>query len=354
MGKKVFANGMEIAHQSGDAKVVAAFPDVCMSPPAPPAGPVPVPYPDSSKASDLKQGTKTVKIGGKPAAVKDSYYQTSPLGDEAATRSFGGSLLTHGITGKTYFAAHSMNVMMEGKPVARHLDLTTSNHSSYPGGTPPFPNLSEMHQLALTRVEEGKCPCCGKKECPAAFKDGEEPLSMKEAMGLDPKGPNYNPKKAEGYRLLRSAKRTECTCKGKAFPSPPCDVFREPDKERTSRIEGRWDESRGDYRKWHLKSHGIELKDRSHFLDIMMAKHSDTDLQAMIAAGKLPRAERANNPMWRRLAKMEQEADAASRINHLTPKKYGGCPDNPGNLQPMQTLCSVCQEIDQFMTDDQW
>jgi uncharacterized Zn-binding protein involved in type VI secretion len=96
MGKKVFANGMEIAHRAGDGKVMAAFPDVCLSPPPPPAGPVPVPYPNTSFAKDLRDGSTTVKIGGKPIALAgQSYYQTSPLGNEAATRNFGGAVLTH-------------------------------------------------------------------------------------------------------------------------------------------------------------------------------------------------------------------------------------------------------------------
>ncbi|WP_430384237.1 PAAR-like domain-containing protein [Archangium violaceum] len=87
-----------------------------MSPPPPPAGPVPVPYPNTSFSRDMKQGTKRVTINGKPVMLRDqSFYATSPLGNEAATRNFGGSLVTHTITGKTYFTSWSMDVLMEGK-----------------------------------------------------------------------------------------------------------------------------------------------------------------------------------------------------------------------------------------------
>lgn len=131
MANEVFANGNEIACKSGDDKVVAAFPDVCLSPPSPPAGPIPVPYPNSSFSKDMKEGSKTVKIDGKEVMLKDqSFYKTSPLGDEAATKSFGGGVVSHVITGKTYFVAWSMDVKMEGLNVVRHLDLTTSNHAS--------------------------------------------------------------------------------------------------------------------------------------------------------------------------------------------------------------------------------
>lgn len=136
MGNEVFANGNEIACKSGDGKVIAAFPDVCLSPPSPPAGPIPVPYPDTSFSKDMKNGSKTVKIDGKEVMLKDkSFYKTSPLGNEAATKSLGAGVVSHVITGKTYFVAWSMDVKFEGKNVDRHIDLTTSNHASPMGDT---------------------------------------------------------------------------------------------------------------------------------------------------------------------------------------------------------------------------
>lgn len=130
MGCDVFANNNEISCKEGGNKVIAEFPDVCMSPPSPPAGPIPVPYPDTSFSKDMKNGSKTVKIKGGEVMLKDkSFYKTSPLGDEAATRSFGANVITHTITGKTYFVAWSMDVKFEGQNVDRHLDLTTSNHN---------------------------------------------------------------------------------------------------------------------------------------------------------------------------------------------------------------------------------
>src|SRR5436309_15035563 len=109
MSNEVYANCNAIACKSGDDKVIASFPDVCLSPPSPPAGPIPVPYPDTSFSKDMQNGSKTVKIGGQEIMLKDqSFYKTSPLGDEAATRTFGGSVVTHVITGKTYFNAWSM------------------------------------------------------------------------------------------------------------------------------------------------------------------------------------------------------------------------------------------------------
>jgi len=139
MGCEVYANGNEIACKAGDNKVIAEFPDVCLSPPSPPAGPVPVPYPNTSFSKDMQNGSKTVKIKSKEVMLKDkAFYKTSPLGNEAATRTFGANAITHVITGKTYFIAWSMDVKFEGQNVDRHFDLTTSNHASQPGGTGPM------------------------------------------------------------------------------------------------------------------------------------------------------------------------------------------------------------------------
>jgi uncharacterized Zn-binding protein involved in type VI secretion len=192
MGKKVFANGMEIAHKAGDGKVIAAFPDVCLSPPSPPAGPVPIPYPNTSMASDLQSGSKKVMIGGKPLALKgQSYFATSPLGDEAATRSFGGGVVSHSITGKTYFQAASMDVTVEGKAVCRHLDITTSNHASEPGNeSVPLPEAESQapglagkkdakwgHKRGVTRHDcRGNHSWeCNKAECPDCWQPPCEP-----------------------------------------------------------------------------------------------------------------------------------------------------------------------------------
>ena len=237
MGKNVFANGMEIAHKAGAGKVIAAFPDVCLSPPPPPTGPLPVPYPVTSFAKDLQAGSSSVKIGGKPLALKgQSFYKSSPLGNEAATRNFGAAVITHTIVGKTYFQASSMNVMVEGKPVCRHLDITTSNHASYPGSTPPGANL-EAIALAKARIANGKCPCCGKgAHMGDAVDVSAPPMNLTEWYGKRlpqkyPNQPKLGQMAIELKQLLADAKArpNPCpTCKSKntrILPKPPCDVF---------------------------------------------------------------------------------------------------------------------------------
>lgn len=155
MGCDVYANCDEIACKAGSGKVIAAFPDVCLSPPSPPAGPIPVPYPDTSFSKDMLNGSKTVKIKGQEVMLKDqSFYKTAPLGDEAATQGLGAGVITHVITGKTYFNMWSMDVIFEGQNVDRHTDITTSNHASLPGNeSVPTPNLGMMAPTGPIELE---------------------------------------------------------------------------------------------------------------------------------------------------------------------------------------------------------
>ena len=126
----------------------------------------------------MKKGSKTVKIKNKEVMLKDqSFYKTSPLGNEAATRSFGANLVTHVITGKTYFVMWSMDVKFEGKNVDRHMDLTTSNHGSPPPGTPPKDELEKKDIPVPVTDEKEKCPVCDKGTNPTP---GETPAYVTE------------------------------------------------------------------------------------------------------------------------------------------------------------------------------
>lgn len=291
MGRKVFANGMEIAHKAGMAKVIAAFPDVCLTPPGPPAGPIPVPYPNTSFAKDLKQGTKKVSIGRKPASLQNmSHYASPVIGDEAATKSFGGSVITFTITGKTHFQAFSMDVMMEGKPVDRHLDITTSNHMAMmPGSTPPMVSTETMSiggGGGGGKEDEPKCDCCGKAAHSEAQANGEE-ISENDF---------YSPKPAKGekphFSIEAEAFLKEVRagpCKNLLPPAKPskktkCNKYYVTTPAEKRRIESQWD----DYKPKYYRKF------------------------------KVPRS---------------------TPVGHRVPKSGGGCPTGPGNLTPVPPGC---------------
>ncbi len=141
MGKEVFANMMEISCKASTGKVIAAFPDVCFTPPQTPATPpgVPIPYPNTSLASDTDKGTKKVKIKGKEVGMKNKSEYKKSSGDEAGAAPKKG-VVTSKTSGKVYFNSWSMNVKVEGGNVCRMLDTVTANHAgSMPGNTPPWP-----------------------------------------------------------------------------------------------------------------------------------------------------------------------------------------------------------------------
>jgi hypothetical protein len=145
----VGVNSMSVVH-AGSNGISTAFPDVCKTP-APPAPPIPIPYPNIAKSSDTAQGASTVKCDGNPVCVKDSNFSTS-TGDEA------GSLLgvaSNKIKGKAEFVNFSFDTKFEGKNVPRAMDLMLHNDKN----TPPFP-VMQGPAMAMGD-DKGTCYFCG-------------------------------------------------------------------------------------------------------------------------------------------------------------------------------------------------
>ncbi len=144
MANEVYANGRELSCKAGSGKTICAFPDVCFTPPETPATPpgVPIPYPNTGLTTDTTNGSKTVKISGQEVMLKNKSYFQKSSGDEAGCAAKKG-VLTSVNMGKVYFTTWSMDVKIEGENVVRHLDLTTHNHMSVPGNSPPWPFLDK-------------------------------------------------------------------------------------------------------------------------------------------------------------------------------------------------------------------
>lgn len=150
MGVTVGVNGLSVVHSSSGG-ITSAFPDVCKTP-APPAPPIPIPYPNIAKSSDTANGTSTVKCDGNPVCVKDSNFAVS-TGDEAGSL-FG--VASNKIKGKAEFVNFSFDVKFEGKNVARALDLMLHNDKN----TPPFP-VVQGPVVALPHEDDEECLICG-------------------------------------------------------------------------------------------------------------------------------------------------------------------------------------------------
>ncbi|AZD30317.1 PAAR-like domain-containing protein [Pseudomonas chlororaphis] len=159
MGNQVFANNMEISCKAADGKSVACFPDVCFTPPQAPPAPtgVPIPYPNTGMAKDTTRGSRTVKITRKEVMLKNKSYFKTSYGDEAGCAPKKG-VITSKIKGKVYFTSWSMDVKFEGENVVRHMDMTTHNHASMPGNTPPWMYADEL------ATPGGKDPCADDRD----------------------------------------------------------------------------------------------------------------------------------------------------------------------------------------------
>ena len=184
MGNNVFANGMEISCKAGDGKTIAAFPDVCFTPPQTPATPpgVPIPYPNNGLASDTTDGSKTVKVSSQEAMLKNKSYFKKSYGDEAGCAPKKG-VVTSVNRGKVYFISWSMDVKFEGENVVRHLDMTTHNHASPTTNTPPWAHVDTTAFATIdeceTDKEEMEKACKGKEKCPGLL---AAPVSEQRAL----------------------------------------------------------------------------------------------------------------------------------------------------------------------------
>jgi hypothetical protein len=176
MGCEVYANNMSIACKAADGKTIAAFPDVCFTPPLTPATPpgVPIPYPNTAMASDTTDGSKTVMISGQEVMLKDKSVFKTSTGDEAGSAPKKG-VVTSQIKGKVNFTSWSMDVKFEGENVPRHLDLTLHNEASLPANTLTWPYLDRVAMAAATsdcadEISAVDAACSkkdGKVVCPA-------------------------------------------------------------------------------------------------------------------------------------------------------------------------------------------
>ncbi len=154
MANSVGVNKLSVVTKDSKG-LTTAFPDVCKTPS--PAGPVPIPYPNIAKSSDTAKGSKKVTVEGNPVCLKDSNFSTS-TGDEAGTA--GGGVASSKTRGKAEFVNYSFDVQIEGKNVARALDLMLHNDKN----TPPFPLVQPpLIGLGKSAKKNLVCDVCGKK-----------------------------------------------------------------------------------------------------------------------------------------------------------------------------------------------
>lgn len=132
MGATVNVNFRTVVHKSSNG-IFTAFPDVCKTP-APPAPPIPIPYPNIAQSSDTAKGSKKVKIDGNPVNIEGSNLSRSS-GDEAGTLK---GMVSSQNMAKAEWVMGSIDVKIEGKSTMRLADMLLGNKGGSPN-TPPFP-----------------------------------------------------------------------------------------------------------------------------------------------------------------------------------------------------------------------
>ncbi|QKC86590.1 PAAR-like domain-containing protein [Mesorhizobium sp. NZP2077] len=160
MGLSVYAEKMGFFHKGSNGQGIAPG-DVCLSPPSPPAGPVPVPYVNMLSSSDLTKGTKSVKIDGEPTAIENASEISTSTGNEPATQGLGAGVITHQIKGKGVFKLWSFTVKAEGKGVDRHGDTMDQNTASDP--PPNCVNPAAFNKFLATLTTDQKTTKCAVK-----------------------------------------------------------------------------------------------------------------------------------------------------------------------------------------------
>ncbi len=163
-------------------------------------------------ASDCTNGSTTVKISGQEVMLKNKSYFKRSSGDEAGCAPKKG-IITSTNMGKVYFNAWSMDVKVEGENVDRHFDLTTHNHASPPGQTPPFPEIEGMAVgVIVVNCKSDWTPCqkaqakakveAMNKKCPLKRKPG-----ISAANGLDASTRELGNAFAAGFKSHAKAMR---------------------------------------------------------------------------------------------------------------------------------------------------
>ena len=118
-----------------------AMPDVCLTP-APPAPPIPVPYPNIGMVNQAKKTSKKVKFSGKEVVTKKSEISRSS-GDEAGVNK---GVVSGMNMDKVTFKKGSSKVKIEGQPCV-HLTIMTGHNGSnanMPAGAQIAPSQTKV------------------------------------------------------------------------------------------------------------------------------------------------------------------------------------------------------------------
>jgi hypothetical protein len=118
-----------------------ALPDVCLTP-APPAPPVPVPYPNTGMVNQAKKTSTKVKFAGKEVVTKKSEMSRS-MGDEAGLNK---GVMSGMNMSKVSYKKGSSKVKIQGQDCVHLTSMTGHNGSNanMPAGAQVAPSQTKV------------------------------------------------------------------------------------------------------------------------------------------------------------------------------------------------------------------
>ncbi|KIG19001.1 hypothetical protein DB30_06612 [Enhygromyxa salina] len=309
-----------------------------------------MPYALSSFSRDLKQGSRRVKIGGQPVALHGkSYYVSKPLGNEAATRSFGASMVNHQLAGKTKYAAGSTDVRFEGAKVCRHLDMTTSNHGSDPGegASPATENMGPPERPA--KLE--KCPCCKNALHANQFDpDTGEPYEVIDEQEWYKVAVDYHVQKDRGVAAFL-AKNPSWLQGFDSKQGIPNAQKIEISKAKLARAQHEYNmlaKAQTENPKCENLTNAAEDQGCRTYFKKTNPEPRTSEKRVREKLGFTEKVRQKCIDHYRYVLK--RQCTGSSPVCHKTPLAAGGCPSHQPNLVPKQVLSEHCAGIDDAQT----
>lgn len=118
-----------------------AMPDVCLTP-APPAPPVPIPYPNTGMVNQAQKTSTKVKFAGKEVVTKKSEMSRS-MGDEAGVNK---GVMSGMNMGKVIYKKGSSKIKIQGQDCIHLTSMTGHNGSNanMPAGAQVAPSQTKV------------------------------------------------------------------------------------------------------------------------------------------------------------------------------------------------------------------
>ncbi|WP_084649467.1 DUF4150 domain-containing protein [Saccharospirillum impatiens] len=153
MSNNVLINGRTAVHAGSNGTLNTI--DVCLTPSG--NSVVPIPYPNVARSADTDKGAESVLINGNPACHIKSVFKKS-TGDQPGNKK---GVMSGTTKGEASFVSSGFDVLIEGQPAVRAMDMMVSNKKNTPPaplmqaiGMPPLPTQVAAPEAAEAQWQD--------------------------------------------------------------------------------------------------------------------------------------------------------------------------------------------------------